>query len=67
VAEKFGFAGRAAVTIKACFADYRIPGISSVGLATALAATLGAILMFGLAWMVGRVLVKTEVSEPRRD
>jgi len=36
-------------------------------LATALAGTLGAVLMFGLAWMVGRVLVKTEVGEPRRD
>jgi len=67
VAEKFGFAGRAAVTVKAWFPDYKIPGFSSNGLATALAGTLGAVLMFGLAWMVGRVLVKTEVGEPRRD
>ena len=67
VAEKFGFAGRAAVTVKAWFPDYKIPGFSSNALATALAGTLGAVLMFGLAWMVGRVLVKTEVGEPRRD
>ena len=59
VAEKFGFAGRAAVTVKAWFPDYKIPGFSSNALATALAGTLGAVLMFGLAWMVGRVLVKT--------
>jgi hypothetical protein len=65
VAEKFGFAGRAAVTVKAWFPDYKIPGISSVGLATALAGTLGALLMFGLAWVVGRLLVKTEAAKPR--
>jgi cobalt/nickel transport system permease protein len=63
VAEKFGFAGRAAVTVKAWFPDYKIPGVSSAALATALAGALGAALMFGLAWVVGRVLV----ADPGRD
>jgi cobalt/nickel transport system permease protein len=63
VAEKFGFSGRAAVTVKAWFPDYKIPGVSSAALATALAGALGATLMFGLAWVVGRVLV----AAPGRD
>ena len=58
VAEKFGFSGRVAVTVKAWFPDYKIPGISSAGVATALAGVLGAGLMFALAWVVGRVLVR---------
>jgi cobalt/nickel transport system permease protein len=62
IAEKFGFAGRTAVTIKAWFPDYKIPGVSSVALATALAGTLGATLMFALAWVVGRLLVRKEIA-----
>ena len=58
VAERFGFAGRAAVTVKAWFPDYKLPGFSSAALATGLAGLLGALLMFALACVVGRVLVK---------
>jgi cobalt/nickel transport system permease protein len=64
VAEKFGFASRAGVTIKAWFPNYKIPGVSSAALATALAGALGAALMFGLAWVVGRLLVKSEGKNP---
>jgi len=60
VAEKFGFDGRAAVTVKTFFPDYKIPGISSEGIATALAGALGTALMFGIACLIGRVLVKSE-------
>ena len=58
VAKQFGFAGRAAVTVKAWFPDYKIPGLSSAAQATALAVTLGAMIMFLLAWVVGRLLVR---------
>jgi cobalt/nickel transport system permease protein len=60
VAEKFGFAGRAALTVKTWFPDYKIPGLGSTALATGLAGALGVTLMFGLAWAVGRVLVKDD-------
>jgi len=65
VAAKFGFAGHAAMTVKTWFPDYKIPGISSVALATALAGALGAALMFGLAWVVGRLLVREENLRPQ--
>jgi cobalt/nickel transport system permease protein len=60
VAETFGFHGRAAATVKTLFPDYKIPGIRSEGLATAVAGALGTLVMFGLACGVGRVLVKSE-------
>lgn len=58
VAEQFGFAGRAALTVKAIFPDYKIPGISSQAMATAFAGALGTMFMFGLAWLIGRLLVR---------
>jgi len=65
VAEKFGFAARATTVIKTWIPDYKMPGISSAGIATALAGGLGALIMFGLACGVGRVLVKKEVKLPQ--
>ena len=58
VAEKFGFAGRASTLSKTWVPDYKIPGISSVGIATAVAGALGTAIMFGLACVIGRVLVR---------
>jgi cobalt/nickel transport system permease protein len=58
VAEKFGFAARATTLIKTWIPDYQMPGISSKGIATAIAGGLGVLLMFGLAYVVGRVLVR---------
>jgi len=64
VAEKFGFAGHAATLIKTWIPDYKMPGISSTGIATALAGALGTLLMFGLACLVGRLLVRDKVTPP---
>lgn len=54
-----GFASRAAEKplLDSPFADYRIPGIGSAGMATALAGALGTVLVFGLAWLLSRALV----------
>jgi hypothetical protein len=62
VAEKFGFAGHAAKLIKTWIPDYKMPGISSAGIATAIAGALGTLVMFGLACVVGRVLVREKKS-----
>jgi cobalt/nickel transport system permease protein len=67
VAEKFGFAGRAATLIKTWIPDYKLPGISSAGIATAIAGALGTLIMFGLACVVGRLLVKNEVKSQPPD
>lgn len=64
VAEKFGFAGRTVTLIKTWIPDYKMPGISSTGIATAVAGGLGTLIMFGLACVVGRVLVKKDNSLP---
>jgi cobalt/nickel transport system permease protein len=64
VAERFGFAERAGAALKTWFPDYKVPGVSSEGLATALAGAIGTVIMFGLAWIVGRLLVKSEPSPP---
>ena len=58
VAEKFGFAVRATTLLKTWIPDYKTPGISSAGIATAIAGALGTAFMFGLACAVGRVLVR---------
>jgi len=58
VAEKFGFVGRATSLIKAWIPDYKMPGITSAGIATAIAGALGTLAMFGLAYGVGRTLVR---------
>jgi len=60
VAGKFGFEERASTLIKTLFPDYKIPGISSEGIATAIAGALGTLVMFGLACLVGRILVRNE-------
>ena len=65
VAEKFGFAGHAATLVKTWIPDYKMPGISSNGIATALAGALGTIIMFGLACVIGRVLVREK--KPTED
>jgi cobalt/nickel transport system permease protein len=66
VAEKFGFAGHATTLIKTWIPDYKMPGISSAGIATAVAGGIGTLIMFGLAWVIGRVLVKKEPGDVSR-
>jgi len=58
VAQKFGFEGRAALFIKTWIPDYKMPGISSEGIATAIAGAIGTLIMFGLACIIGRLLVQ---------
>jgi cobalt/nickel transport system permease protein len=58
VAGHFGFETRATTLINAWIPDYQMPGISSAGIATAIAGAVGTAVMFGLAWVVGRVLVR---------
>ena len=58
VAAKFGFSGHAATLIKSWIPDYKMPGVSSAGIATAIAGALGTLVMFGLACLIGRVLVR---------
>jgi cobalt/nickel transport system permease protein len=67
VAEKFGFEGRAATLIKTWIPDYKMPGISSEGIATAVAGGIGTLIMFGLACVVGRVLVREEKTPKTID
>jgi cobalt/nickel transport system permease protein len=66
VAEKFGFAGHAATLIKTWIPDYKMPGISSTGIATAIAGALGTLIMFGLACIIGRLLVRKNTAEKSR-
>ncbi len=58
IAEKFGFAARATTFVETWIPDYKLPGISPAGIATAAAGALGTAVMFGLACLVGRVLVR---------
>ena len=67
VAEKFGFAARATTFIKTWIPDYKMPGISSAGIATAIAGALGTAFMFGLACVVGRVLVRGGTGQKSAD
>ncbi|MGA2220959.1 MAG: energy-coupling factor ABC transporter permease [Verrucomicrobiia bacterium] len=60
VAQAFGFAERAASRhggMPAPLPDYRIPGIGSASVATALAGAIGTVVVFGLAFVLARVLV----------
>ncbi len=67
VAEKFGFGSHAKTMIHAWIPDYKMPGISSAGIATAIAGALGTLIMFGLACVIGRVLVKNEADLQKPD
>ena len=59
VASKLGFAEKATKPIlPGAVADYHLPGIHSATLATALAGALGTIVVFALALLLGRVLVR---------
>jgi cobalt/nickel transport system permease protein len=67
VAQKFGFQSHAATLIKTWIPDYKMPGISSAGIATAVAGAIGTLVMFGLACVVGRLLVRNEVQNQPLD
>jgi cobalt/nickel transport system permease protein len=58
VAKSLGFRDheRADRVIASPFPDYRLPGASSAGIGTALAGATGTVLVFGIGWMLARVL-----------
>jgi len=60
VAQNLGFEVRAKPLIHSWMPDYRMPGIGSEGVATAIAGALGSLAMFGLAWVAGRLLVRDQ-------
>ena len=67
VAEKFGFGAHAKTLIHAWIPDYKMPGISSEGIATAIAGAIGTLIMFGLACIVGRLLVRKPAMPKETD
>jgi hypothetical protein len=59
VAETLGFARYAAERplLGSPLADYRVPGLGSANVATALAGAIGTVVVFALAWLLARILV----------
>ncbi len=60
VAAKFGFEHVAKAPVAAPMTDYIMPGVGSAGLAKALAGVVGALVAFGLAVFLSRLLVKNQ-------
>jgi len=58
-AERLGFAGRAAASWPAPFADYAVPFLSSPAIATAAAGVAGTLLAAAVAWGVSRGVRQT--------
>jgi cobalt/nickel transport system permease protein len=64
VAARLGFDHRAAQPILPALApDYQVPGIHWAAGATALAGAAGSLVVFGLAFLLGRVLVRLPVAK----
>ena len=61
VAEMLGFAarGEGPATVSAPIPDYVFPGITSEGLATAVAGILGTLLVFVVLYALGKVLTRS--------
>lgn len=68
VAAKLGFEHRAAEAAPAWLSDYRFPGVASEGLSTALAGVIGALVVFGLAVIFSRIVVrKPSEAQPANE
>lgn len=68
VAVKLGFDQRSAGTaVHGVAPDYRMTGIHSAAGATALAGALGTVVVFGLAVLLGHVLVRKTVAGSHKD
>lgn len=69
VADRLGFASKAAAPSWAVAADYHLPGIRSAASATAWAGALGTVVVFALAVLLSRVLIRKpsngQTKEPR--
>ncbi len=44
------------VTVASPLSDYRVPGVGSASVATAIAGCIGTIVVFGLGWLMARIL-----------
>jgi hypothetical protein len=66
VAAIFGFESRAFAKpiVPSPIADYKIPGIGSLTAATALAGIAGAIVVFGLSFVLARTLLPRQKNNP---
>jgi len=64
-----GFKHRESPTraLPAPICDYKMPGISSEGVATGIAGAAGTVIVFGLAWMLTRALFCKSDVEPLVD
>ncbi|MBI5684884.1 MAG: energy-coupling factor ABC transporter permease [Verrucomicrobia bacterium] len=62
VAAQLGFEEHAKTLMRSLIPDYQVPGISSKGLATAIAGLVGTVIMFGAAWVVGGLLARRETK-----
>jgi hypothetical protein len=68
VALKLGFDQQATQIIDHALApNYRLPGVHSASGATALAGALGTVVVFGLALLLGRILVRKPVRESTKE
>jgi len=67
VAERFGFAGRAAAAQPAPLPDYAVVPLADTSpwLATVIAGALGTLVAFGVAWFVARALAAPGRPSPR--
>jgi cobalt/nickel transport system permease protein len=65
VATRLGFEHKSAEVLKAPLANYIFPGFKSPGLATAVAGVAGALVVFGLALLLSRALVREHHSDGR--
>jgi len=66
VAAQFGFEKQAKTLMKSLIPDYQVSDISSEGLATAVAGSVGTIVMFVAAWIVGGLLVRRETKAEKQ-
>lgn len=66
VAKALGFQGRAAASLEAPLADYRLPFIGSATTATAVAGLIGTLLAFVAAYVLARTLVPV-LGAPKKD
>ena len=57
-AEVTGFSAKASTLAHSIFADYTFPGIHSAAVNSILAGLVGAALVFGLVWLLAKLLMK---------
>lgn len=57
VAEDHGFIGNAQAALYSIIPDYAVPGLDG-NLSTVLAGLIGVLVVFGLLWLLGRVLAR---------